>query len=80
MTLTTSRAAGQDVFVPDAEKRFQHTIDADVDILPRVRANKVQPFHGGLRMSRVPMGLGVARVQDGILDVSSPIDHTRVSG
>ena len=45
VTLTTSRAPGHNVFAPDAEERFKHAIDPDIDILPSVGANKVQPFH-----------------------------------
>jgi hypothetical protein len=59
MVLTAGRAARPDVVAADAEQGVQFAIDADVDVLTRVRADKMQPFHGGLRIQDDFVGSGL---------------------
>ena len=55
MVLAADRAARADAVAADAEQGVQFAIDADVDVLSGVRADEMQPFHGGLRMT-TPVG------------------------
>ena len=50
MTLTASRATRENVFAPDAQKRVEFAVDTDVNVLPGVGTDEMQPFHSGLRV------------------------------
>ena len=48
MALAANRTTRADRFAPDPQERLEFAVDPDVDVLPGVRANEMQPFHGGL--------------------------------
>ena len=49
MTFPANGTPGEDVIVSDAQERFEFAVDPDVNVLPGVGADEMQPFHGGLR-------------------------------
>ena len=59
MTFTANGTPGEDVIVSDAQERFEFAVDPDVDVLPGVGADEMQPFHGGLRFKTAPMRAGL---------------------
>ena len=49
MALAADRAAREHAIFPNAQQRFEVTIDPDIDVLPGAGTDEMQPFHGGLR-------------------------------
>ena len=59
MGLVANRAAGANAVVSDTQERFEFAVDPDVDVLPSDRADKMQPFHDGLRVQYGSDGSGL---------------------
>ena len=53
MTFPANGTPGEHVVASDAQERFEFAVDPDVDVLPGLGTDEMQPFHGGLR---APMG------------------------
>src|SRR5438876_11320200 len=52
VTLAANWATRENVLVPNAQECVEFAVDADIDVLLRMGAGEMQPFHAGLRVLR----------------------------